>query len=67
MCNGFHFQMTGLVRPDAFAGYNRVDPLTGRVRKIIPRRDPYCQDCGTSPGSRFAMGDGMLLPLVRQL
>jgi tRNA A37 threonylcarbamoyladenosine dehydratase len=60
--NLFQFHMTGLAHSGSHRVYRRFRPLRGDVRLEEPRRDPICPECGTNPGSRYALGDGARLP-----
>lgn len=60
--NDFLFSVLGLTHPDAIPGYLRVLPRSRDVRFEQPRVDPSCSECGVTPGSRRARGDGARLP-----
>jgi len=60
--NDFLFALTGLVGRDVPADYLRTQPQRREVWFDEPRADPDCPECGISPTSRFAMGDGASLP-----
>jgi molybdopterin/thiamine biosynthesis adenylyltransferase len=59
----FLFAVTGLVEPDAPGDYLRSRPRVRDVRWDRPRRDLDCTESGHQPGSRFARGDGVTLPV----
>ena len=59
----FLFAVTGLVQPDAAGDYLRSRPQVRDVRWDRPRRDDDCPESGRQPGSRFARGDGVGLPV----
>jgi hypothetical protein len=61
--NDFLFKTTGL-RSEATGGdFLYFDPQMADVRFEQPRRDPACRECGEGPASRFARGDGAVLPV----
>jgi hypothetical protein len=60
--NEFLFALTGLVESDARIDYVRFRPRRREVWWDRPRRDIACRECGVSSESRFARGDGVLLP-----
>ena len=62
--NDFLFYMTGLSAKDASLDYVRFRPAHRDFCQDEPaRKNPACLDCGRTPRSRFAHGDGKLLPV----
>ena len=61
--NDFMFYMTGLMEGEAAFDYMCFRPTCRNVRNDRPGRNETCRDCSREPGSRFAMGDGMPLPV----
>jgi hypothetical protein len=60
--NMFQFYMTDLTSPDNWDGYLRFRPLSRSVTRDEPRAAAHCPECGRLSPSRFARGDGALLP-----
>ena len=60
--NDFLFTATGLLHHTADPAYLRILPRTRDIRLDTPREDGGCLECGTSPASRLARGDGRRLP-----
>ncbi|MGC2411167.1 MAG: ThiF family adenylyltransferase [Stellaceae bacterium] len=60
--NLFQFYMTSLTSPTSWDGYLRFRPLNRSVTRDEPRAETHCSECGRLSPSRFARGDGAVLP-----
>lgn len=59
----FLFHMTGLANDSSELGWFRWNSRRGEASRDIPRRDTACLECSISDQSRFARGDGAVLPV----
>lgn len=61
-CNDYLMRIIGLRHDDNAVDSVYFEALTGTTRHEIPRKGSECIECGSSPRSRFARGDGAILP-----
>ena len=61
--NDFLFDFLGL-RESGGLQYEHYHFIRRTSKRVTPRRDASCIECGRHSGSRFAMGDSATLPCV---